>query len=133
MKKNEDERDLDEASELLRTIEPSLQARLNNHRVVAAELERLQMSTSVSWWKRSMTLPVPAAIGLGVLACSIAVIPWLFLFQIPSRQAPLQLTSQSADDLAIDAASNQGTELVSTTYLCGVGAIERETVLWHEE
>lgn len=135
MRKDEDECDLDEVSELLRTIQPSPEARLNNHRVVAAELERLQIKDApVVWWKQSITLPVPVAMGLAALVCCVAVIPWVSRFQDPSSQPPFQVvTSQPVDIAAIDATSKAGLSLTTTTYLCGMGPIESETIRWHEE
>jgi len=129
---NEDrhDRDLEEAVALLRTIQPSSEARQNNQMVVASELKRLQArSAPVSWWKKSVSVPVPVAIGLGILACSV---PWVVRFSVESNRQPDTALNRSALDVETDSDSH-ATEQVKATYLCGVGLIERETFHWHQE
>ena len=122
--------ELHEACELLRTIEPSLAARVRNYKVVAAELSCLQSSgVPVSWWRKSISLPISVIIALAVVMCFVMSLPWMSRYEKVIPQESPRLADESVTNLA----KHGGTRVVTSTYLCGVGRVGYHAVQRYEE
>ncbi len=141
------EKHSDEVAELLgslRSLEPSLESRLENRRVIASELARLSQASSpasTAWWKRSVSIPVPVAIAASVVALCGAT--WLGLDSFKGLATSTEMTSQPSsqnlDVPKIVAPARESKPVarpsfeMTETYLCGVGRISTDTLYTLEE
>jgi hypothetical protein len=136
----DDDPTLDEAISLLKRLEPPLETRIANRMAVAAELSSLSglnRQRHLPWWRRSVSIPVPFAASLVVLAAfslQLGVRSWHK--QLAKRvTAPVQLTEGPSPSRSYK------TEIVrpvrdvhsvlkyyeTETYLCGIGRVNSES------
>ena len=122
---------------LIKNVEPSLETRIQLRTTVATELARLRLKDKALvsvWWKRSIRVPLPVAIG----ACVLAVFALLNDPRLPrrpidgiaaSRTQPERKTHiEPADDSRKRIEKTHTLKrYVSATYLCGVGPLSTET------
>ncbi len=137
----------DEMVELLSSLsrlEPSLPGRIENRRVVAAELARLsrQHQCSEPWWRRSISIPWPLAIAASLLLMYGATL--IKGRSSPSNDHALQIANDPellrppASDSAKETEREQSqTERpsfeIQQTYVCGVGRISTHSFYHIEE
>jgi len=131
---------LDEVLSGLKRLEPPLESRIANRMAIAAELSSLNLAKNqdaLPWWRRSISVPVPVAASLIVLAA--LALPSSFRgWQVRSSvevDAPRQSVdgepkSPLENPLLAErshAADRVLTYYESETYLCGVGRVNSET------
>ena len=125
-----DQEHSDEISEMLsglRSLEPSLQSRLENRQVIAKELARLSEHSSRprAWWNRSLSIPIPLAIAASLLLVYGATL-------LSDRTGGGQLTEavevENAPSIKIEPPREseqyeRSSFEVTETYLCGIGRL----------
>jgi hypothetical protein len=131
---------LEEILSLLKRLEPPLETRLANRRAVAAELGALlavNQKRHVPWWRRSISIPVPAAACLAVLAA----LALTSSFRGGQGQSPVRMAAPDQPaERATDAPREKAAiakhapdaqpvlEYYATeTYLCGIGRVNWES------
>jgi hypothetical protein len=131
--------------ETLKNLEPPLEARAAFRIAVASELARSYQASCSQlkpWWRRSVSIPVPVAMALGILV--VAGLWWSpSRFQrndlVKTNAAPEHSVSSHSSvepQLASncqDVANPTFRRYVSNTYLCGLGPISTETHFDFEE
>ena len=124
--------------DLLRQVEPTLEARVNFRSTVANELARIQstpLCQPKTWWKRSISIPLPVALGLSVLLMAGIWInhnQWKQelardVVKPPLRDSVDRVISEPNDSLPEKSEQPTLELFVSNTYLCGVGPLRTET------
>jgi len=98
MPKAESEALLEEAISRLKRVEPPLETRIANRQAVAAALESLgtvNRQRELPWWQRSVAVPVPLAIAIGMLMAVLVAASFYRsgglakeLVNAPARPAP---------------------------------------------
>lgn len=126
----------------LQRVEPSIEARLANRTSVAVELARLQIANrlcSLPWWRRTVSIPVPAVIGLAALVIIGLSLSWNSLERIGSQvRDPGDADIPRHEAVDVIRTPGQGTtrEMAALPrlqyyetrlYLCGVGFIASES------
>lgn len=133
----DDGRGADEVDALLgrvRELEPSLETRLANRSAVAEELARVQsaeLHRLLPWWRRTISVPVPLAIGLAASVTIAFAVAWRSLPEndsggprVPSREF-VETPVPSQNQLAAVTSEPQYYE--RSVYLLGVGRINMES------
>lgn len=126
----------------LKRIEPSQPARQQFRVAVAAELDRsgvLQNLAASAWWKRTITVPVPVALGAAVVLLvsvgwslshrSTGDDPAMAAQPVVQPDAP-PISSPAGSDLAdvrIAPIAPRLEYYVTETYLCGVGRVKSKS------
>jgi hypothetical protein len=136
---DEDELEIQPTMELLKRLEPTLASRIKNRRIVATGLathERRFLSSSVPWWRRSISIPLPVALAVVLLLASA----FLWLPMLRDRPGGFAVSSNSAEPFSGTAAvatpaksSRANAERTlgysaTETYLCGIGRIKDESI-----
>ena len=131
---------LDEALSRLKRLEPPLETRIANRMAVAAELGSLSTVNRqrvLPWWRRSISVPVPVAASLAVLAAfalASSFRPWQERPPVYVA-APVQPAEGAADargekPTIAQRAPDAQAELKyyeTETYLCGIGRLKSES------
>jgi hypothetical protein len=142
---DDSEDDLREVMALLQRVEPTLETRVKNRQAIAAALAGIERSVpaqSVPWWRQSISLPVPAALGFCTLLLASAL-AWLPRpTAVPADSAAIP-TSAARSHAAADTTTPSGRSIreveqtidtvASETYLCGIGRISHEMVYRFQE
>jgi ferric-dicitrate binding protein FerR (iron transport regulator) len=128
----------------LKAIEPTLEARLANRRAVAEELSEESRwaqptlraeSIRRPWWRRSVSVPVPLALGLAVMM-ALAVVSSFQNWRERPAKAPTNAGEVAIANAKVETnATTKGTVsgrpatkfYESETYLCGIGRISSES------
>lgn len=131
---------LEELLSHLKRLEPPLETRIANRMAIAAELSTLRTVTrqrQLPWWRRSLSIPVPIAASLVVLAAF--VLPSSFRGwqeRTPNHvAAPVQPVEDAADGQGEQAVIAKRTSDADAalkyyetgTYLCGIGRLKSES------
>lgn len=141
---NENEDDLRETIALIQRMEPTLAARIKNRKVIATELARIEQHTlSNPWWKRSVSVPVPVALGMctAFLVVALAWLPSLGDASVESDSITGSTSIEHRDPSGIIRTPSEMSEFnvgqmdfrASETYLCGIGRIQYESVYQFQE
>jgi hypothetical protein len=127
----------------LKGLEPPLDARLTNRRAVAAALNSedrqpeltLNQNSRQPWWRRTVAVPVPLALGLALLMM-LTLFSTIQGWRPRPAKAPVvrdevaAANSTNDKNAAINTVANRSTRVQfseSEKYLCGIGRIRAET------
>ncbi len=141
-----DETALNEQLARLKQLQPPLETRVANHIAVAqalAELKRMPHQCQLPWWRRSISLPVPVAASVALLAAmSLAS-------SFRNWPEESRIHASAPQHAGQNNAGNRGEHLTvakhaprpaaelryyeTETYLCGVGRLSSETGYFYKE
>ncbi|HEY4312944.1 MAG TPA: hypothetical protein VGN12_26065 [Pirellulales bacterium] len=103
----------------LQGIEPTPSTKAAFHKLVATKLIANRHLHSVRWWRRSVRVPVPVCVAVGLTICA------LLFSRLPSTAE--HPSSVPIAPPMIPAMTAEPTLRTTTTYMLGVGALATET------
>ena len=140
-----DEPILEELFASLRRLEPPLEARIANRLAVAAELSVVRNANrqrALPWWRRSISVPLPLAASLLVLAALVVPMRLAQWNERSSTQpeAPNSSANQAAGTHETTSAGKRMpgdhpklSYYQTETYVCGIGPVNSESRYFIQE
>jgi len=120
----------------LHELEPSLESRLENRRVIASEIARLGESRSgpLPWWSRSLSVPIPIAIAASLMLLMYGTSQLIHQSDSASVAESVEPVQPSHLDSTNDREPEEQSSFeVTETYLCGVGRLSTHTIYTFKE